>query len=67
MAFATALSDEHVFNLEGGRGTKSGTPAPLPGGGEKRASQAMPPPSARRSLNTLSWTMSLPSKIAPGP
>jgi hypothetical protein len=22
---ATALSDEHVFNLEGGRGTKSGT------------------------------------------
>ena len=24
---ATALSDEHVFNLEGGRGTKSGQPA----------------------------------------
>src|SRR5712691_4008319 len=24
---ATALSDEHVFNLEGGRGTKSGGPA----------------------------------------
>ena len=24
---ATALSDEHVFNLEGGRGTKSGEPA----------------------------------------
>jgi hypothetical protein len=23
---ATALSDEHVFNLEGGRGTKSGAP-----------------------------------------
>src|SRR5258705_2816086 len=26
---ATALSDEHVFNLEGGRATKSGTPARL--------------------------------------
>lgn len=24
---ATALSDEHVFNLEGGRATKAGTPA----------------------------------------
>ena len=24
---ATARSDEHVFNLEGGRGTKSGQPA----------------------------------------
>src|SRR5215831_5117600 len=24
---ATALSDEHVFNLEGGRATKSGAPA----------------------------------------
>lgn len=24
---ATALSDEHVFNFEGGRGTKSGEPA----------------------------------------
>ena len=29
---ATALSDEHVFNLEGGRGTKSGTPARRSGG-----------------------------------
>ena len=29
---ATALSDEHVFNLEGGRATKSGTPARAPGG-----------------------------------
>jgi hypothetical protein len=29
---ATALSDEHVFNLEGGRGTKSGQPARSAGG-----------------------------------
>jgi hypothetical protein len=29
---ATALSDEHVFNLEGGRGTKSGGPARASGG-----------------------------------
>jgi hypothetical protein len=29
---ATALSDEHVFNLEGGRGTKSGAPARHSGG-----------------------------------
>ncbi len=29
---ATALSDEHVFNLEGGRGTKSGQPARSSGG-----------------------------------
>jgi hypothetical protein len=32
---ATAQSDEHVFNLEGGRGTKTGLPARLhaqPGG-----------------------------------
>src|SRR5438445_10678860 len=29
---ATALSDEHVFNLEGGRGTKSGEPARSSGG-----------------------------------
>jgi hypothetical protein len=29
---ATALSDEHVFNLEGGRGTKSGQPAKSAGG-----------------------------------
>jgi hypothetical protein len=29
---ATALSDEHVFNLEGGRATKSGAPARLAGG-----------------------------------
>ncbi len=29
---ATALSDEHVFNLEGGRGTKSGRPARSSGG-----------------------------------
>ena len=29
---ATALSDEHVFNLEGGRGTKSGGPACSSGG-----------------------------------
>ena len=29
---ATALSDEHVFNLEGGRGTKSGAPARSSGG-----------------------------------
>jgi hypothetical protein len=29
---ATALSDEHVFNLEGGRGTKSGGPARSSGG-----------------------------------
>ena len=29
---ATALSDEHVFNLEGGRGTKSGQPARASGG-----------------------------------
>jgi hypothetical protein len=29
---ATALSDEHVFNLEGGRSTKSGAPARLSGG-----------------------------------
>jgi hypothetical protein len=29
---ATALSDEHVFNLEGGRATKSGTPARASGG-----------------------------------
>jgi hypothetical protein len=29
---ATALSDEHVFNLEGGRGTKSRQPARSAGG-----------------------------------
>ena len=29
---ATALSDEHVFNLEGGRSTKSGGPARASGG-----------------------------------
>src|SRR5437764_2455416 len=29
---AKALSDEHVFNLEGGRGTKSGEPARSSGG-----------------------------------
>jgi hypothetical protein len=29
---AKALSDEHVFNLEGGRGTKSGGPARASGG-----------------------------------
>jgi hypothetical protein len=29
---ATALSDEHVFNLEGGRATKSGVPARASGG-----------------------------------
>ena len=29
---ATALSDEHVFNLEGGRATKSGAPARSSGG-----------------------------------
>jgi hypothetical protein len=29
---ATARSDEHVFNLEGGRGTKSGGPARASGG-----------------------------------
>ena len=29
---ATALSDEHVFNLEGGRVTKSGQPARSSGG-----------------------------------
>ncbi|HJU16972.1 MAG TPA: hypothetical protein VJ770_10940 [Stellaceae bacterium] len=29
---ATALSDEHVFTLEGGRGTKSGGPARRSGG-----------------------------------
>jgi len=29
---ATALSDEHVFNLEGGRGTQSGGPARGSGG-----------------------------------
>ncbi|MGH7113324.1 MAG: hypothetical protein ACREE9_02390, partial [Stellaceae bacterium] len=29
---ATALSDEHVFNLEGGRGTKTGAPARSSGG-----------------------------------
>ena len=29
---AIALSDEHVFNLEGGRATKSGTPARASGG-----------------------------------
>jgi hypothetical protein len=29
---ATALSDEHVFNLEGGRGTKSGQPVRASGG-----------------------------------
>jgi hypothetical protein len=29
---ATALSDEHVFNLEGGRGTKSGQPSRSSGG-----------------------------------
>src|SRR2546429_5179754 len=29
---ATALSDEHVFNLEGGRATKSGGPARSLGG-----------------------------------
>lgn len=29
---ATALSDEHVFTLEGGRGTKSGAPARGSGG-----------------------------------
>ena len=29
---ATALSDEHVFNLEGGRVTKSGQPVRSPGG-----------------------------------
>ena len=29
---ATALSDEHVFNLEGGRATKSGAPARAAGG-----------------------------------
>ncbi len=29
---ATALSDEHVFNLEGGRATKSGQPARRSGG-----------------------------------
>jgi hypothetical protein len=29
---ATALSDEHVFNLQGGRGTKSGEPARASGG-----------------------------------
>jgi len=29
---ATALSDEHVFNLEGGRVTKSGSPARSSGG-----------------------------------
>ena len=29
---ATALSDEHVFNLQGGRSTKSGQPAQRSGG-----------------------------------
>src|SRR5215469_7873199 len=29
---ATALSDEHVFNLQGGRATKSGTPTRAAGG-----------------------------------
>ena len=29
---ATALSDEHVFNLEGGRATKTGAPARSSGG-----------------------------------
>jgi hypothetical protein len=29
---ASALSDEHVFNLEGGRGTKSGQPSRSSGG-----------------------------------
>jgi len=29
---ATALSDEHVFNLEGGRVTKAGQPARASGG-----------------------------------
>jgi hypothetical protein len=29
---ATALSDEHVFNLEGGRATKAGVPARASGG-----------------------------------
>ena len=29
---ATALSDEHVFNLQGGRSTKSGQPAQKSGG-----------------------------------
>jgi hypothetical protein len=39
----------------------------LPGGGENLTSQAMPPPSRRRSLNTLSCTISLPSWTAAGP
>jgi hypothetical protein len=29
---ANALSDEHIFNLEGGRGTKSGAPVKAAGG-----------------------------------
>ena len=43
---AKALSDEHVFNLEGGRGTKSGEPA--------CASRAPPP--ATRSIPRASRT-----------
>ena len=43
---ATALSDEHVFNLEGGRGTKTGAPARAPA-----ATPSTPPASRTAPLS----------------
>jgi hypothetical protein len=49
---ATALSDEHVFNLEGGRATKAGTPAR--GGGGYTLNPGGQPHSALIATETVS-------------
>jgi hypothetical protein len=49
---ATALSDEHVFNLEGGRGTKSGEPVRASGG--YTLNQKGQPQSAFMATDTVS-------------
>jgi hypothetical protein len=49
---ATALSDEHVFNLEGGRATKSGAPAR--GAGGYRLNTEGQPHSAMIATETVS-------------
>ena len=49
---AVALSDEHIFNLEGGRGTKSGQPAK--GSGDYGLNTKGQPHSAMIATETMS-------------
>ena len=51
---ATALSDEHVFNLEGGRATKAGTPVRSAGGGGYTLNSTGQPHSAMIATETVS-------------